>query len=131
MAKRGRKRKYLSAYDFEAAVDKYIKECKENGDFPDLAGMRLYLGVSRTTIERYCEGDDEEAARYRAIMDKAKDERESYLVRYMVANPKSANGCMNALKQAVNGGYTDRPVDNSERSLTINVINVGGEAAFK
>lgn len=131
MAKRGPKRKYASAFDFEGAVNKYINKCKEDGVFPDLAGMRLYLGVSQTTIDRYCTGDDEEAARFRAIMDKAKDERESYLVRYMVANPKSANGCMNALKQPVNGGYFDKPVDTGEKTLTINVYNVGGEQAFK
>lgn len=131
MAKRGPKKKYSCAYDFEAAVNKYINKCKEEETFPDLAGMRLYLGVSQRTIDRYCEGDDEEAVRFRAIMEKTKDERESYLVRYMVKNPKAANGCMNALKQPANGGYFDKPVDTSEKTLTIIVNNVGGEKAFK
>lgn len=133
MAKRGPKKKYQSAFDFESQVNKYINKCKEDDVFPDLAGMRLFLGVSQQTIDRYCNEnpDEEEGARFRRIMEKAKDERESYLVRYMVSNPKAANGCMNALKQKANGGYFDKPVDTSEKTLTINLINVGGEQAFK
>lgn len=133
MAKRGPKRKYQSAYDFESAVDKYMNRCKADNVFPDLAGMRLYLGVSQQTIDRYCNEnpDPEEGERFKKIMDKAKDERQSWLERYMVSNPKTAAGCMNALKQPHNGGYFDRPVDTSEKTLTIIVNNVGGEQAFK
>lgn len=131
MAKRGPKRKYQSAFDFETAVNKYMKKCRDENVFPDIAGMRLFLGVSQQTIDRYCTGDDEEAVRFRNIMDSTKDERQSWLERFMVSNPKAANGCMNALKQPHNGGYFDRPVDTSEKTLTIIVNNVGGEQAFK
>ncbi len=132
MGKRGPKRKYQSAYDFDQAVNAYFKNCLEDGDkFPDLAGMRIYLGLTQRTIDKYATGDDDEAGRFRTILDTAKDRRESWLVRRMVTEPKAANGCMSALKQQANGGYTDRPIDTSERSLTINVYNVGGEKAFK
>lgn len=132
MGKRGPKRKYACAYDFERAVNDYFEQCAEEDKFPDVAGMRIFLGLSQKTIDKYCEDPDaEEAERFKRIVETARDKRQSWLERHMVQNPKTANGCMNALKQTHNGGFVDKPVDNSERSLTINVINVGGESAFK
>lgn len=132
MAKRGPKRKYQSAYDFGKAVDDFFKDCKEKGVFPDEAGMYLFLGVRPVTVKRYCgDPDPVEAERFEEILENAKLQRESWLNQAMTANPKGSIGYMSLLKQPKNGGYTDRPIDTTERSLTINVINVGGEAAFK
>ena len=57
--------------------------------------------------------------------------REAYLLERMVSDNKLAQGSLNALKQPENGGYVDRPVDNGESKVTINLIGVGGAAAAK
>lgn len=50
----------------------------------------------------------------------------------MTSDNKAAQGCLNALKQPSNGGYIDRPSnDSGEKKLTINLVGVGGESAFK
>jgi len=67
---------------------------------------------------------------YRDIFDEAKDRRESWLVRKMAADPKAANGCMNALKQEANGGYMDRAGGSGEITLKVKSDGVGGMHAF-
>ena len=57
--------------------------------------------------------------------------RESWLIRKMTSDNKAVQGCLNALKQPQNGGYTDRPREGGEIRLTINLAGVGGEEAFK
>ena len=132
MGKRGPKRKYKSAFDFGKAVNDFFEDCEERGVFPDEAGMFLFLGVRPVTVKRYCEDPDPvEAERFEEILENAKLQRESWLNQAMTANPKGSIGYMSLLKQQKNGGYVDKPVDTSERSLTIVVNNVGGEAAFK
>lgn len=133
MAKRGPKRKYETPQKLADAIEEYFEEMDEKGVFPDLAGMRLHLGISQATLNAYSTGEGEEAQVYRDVLEAAKDRRESWLARRMVTEPKSANGCMNALKQPANGGYIDKPMmDTGERKLTINLVNIaGGEDAFK
>ena len=133
MAKRGPKRKYETPQKLAEAIEEYFIDCEGENRFPDLAGMRLYLGVTQATLDRYVKEDGEEFEKYREILDAAKDRRESWLVRRMVTEPKAANGCMSALKQPANGGYIDKPIaDASEKTLTINLVGIaGGEKAFK
>lgn len=131
MAKPGPKRKYDSPDKLRAAVEAYIARCEELGIFPDEAGMRLDLDISAQTLDKYCK-DEETGSEYRDILDWAKDKRESFLVRKMTSDNKAAQGCLNALKQPSNGGYIDRPSnDSGEKKLTINLVGVGGESAFK
>lgn len=133
MAKRGPKRKYETPQKLQEAINIYFAECEAESRFPDLAGMRLFLGVTQTTLDRYTKEDGEDYEKYRDILDAARDRRESWLVRRMVTEPKAANGCMSALKQPANGGYIDKPiVDSGEKTLTINLVGIaGGEKAFK
>ena len=48
----------------------------------------------------------------------------------MAADPKAANGCMNALKQEANGGYMDRAGGSGEITLKVKSDGVGGMHAF-
>ena len=52
-------------------------------------------------------------------------------LRIMVTDNKRAQGCLNALKQKENGGYTDRPVESGEKTLKVQIMGVGGWDAFK
>lgn len=121
-----RPKTYQSAADLRKVVDKYFAENEEKNEFPDYAGMKLYIGLrDEGTIKKYCEDPE-----FNEIFTEAKLRRESFLVRRMTKDNKLAQGCLNALKQEVNGGYTDRPVDSGERKLVIEMKGVG-ENAFK
>lgn len=116
--------KLYTPEELDIAINQYFDECLEQDIFPDLAGMKIYLDISQSTYERY-EKDEE----MRGIIARARDRRESWLVRRMTGNQKLAQGCLNALKQPANGGYIDRPQqDNEPRELTINLVGVGVEA---
>lgn len=94
--------------------------------------MCLFLKISKSTLLKYQDPDQNENAEgFREVLDEAAARRESYLVRIMVTDNKRAQGCLNALKQKENGGYTDRPVENTEKTLNIKLVGVGGWDAFK
>ena len=118
------KKKYETAADLRAAVDEYFAETEGKGEFPDYAGMLIYLGIGDKTAKRYC-ADNED---YAEIFEETKLRRESFLVRRMTKDNKLAQGCLNALKQEANGGYTDKPVDNGERKLVIEMRGIGDNA---
>ena len=122
----GRRKTWETAEALRKAVDKYFAENEANNEFPDYAGMLLYLGISDRTVRQYSADNPD----YAEIFDEAKLHRESFLVRRMTKDNKLAQGCLNALKQEANGGYTDKPVDNTERKLVIELKGVG-ENAFK
>ena len=114
------------AYDLETLTNKieeYFQICQEDNIFPDEAGMIIFLDISSKTYERYAK--DEELSEPIA---RARDRRESWLVRRMTGEPKLAQGCLNALKQPKNGGYVDRATDSEGKELTINLVGVGAEA---
>lgn len=115
------KKAYATAAAFKKAVDKYFEDCETKGIFPDHAGMKIALGLSDKTLSRYAEDDE-----YAEILEECIDRRESYLTRKMVTDNKLAQGCLNALKQPKNGGYTDRPVDNTEKKFVVRIEGWGG-----
>ena len=136
MNKGGRPLKLETVEDFRRGVYAYHAKCEAENDgegvFPDFAGLRLYLKLSKADIKAMSEGDSEYAQGIRAVLDESQDMRESWLARKMTSDNKRAIGCLNALKQPENGGYIDKPVDTGEKTLTINVAGIkGGAKAFK
>lgn len=129
MAKRGRKPIYTPE-TLRTAVEKYFDKCEAEKIFPDYAGMRLELGIAESTIKHYISDECEDCEAYREIFNNARDRRESYLVRRMTSDNKLAQGCLNALKQPMNGGYIDRPVDNGSGKIevTLKVAGLSGGA---
>lgn len=94
--------------------------------------MLIWLKISEGTAKNYQKEGHADFKNFRAVFEYARARRESWLVRKMVTDNKAANGCMNALKQEKNGGYTDRPAESGERSLTININGIsGGMSSFK
>lgn len=119
-------RKYETADELREAVNQYFRKHIANNDFPDYAGMKLFIGIkTEAEVREYCKDPE-----FADVFNEAALRRESFLVRRMTKDNKLAQGCLNALKQKNNGGYTDRYVDNSERKLTIDLRGVG-ENAFK
>lgn len=119
-------RKYKTPEDLAAKINEYFTYNERRNEFPDYAGMKIYIGLkSEATIKSYCEEPG-----FAELFEEAKLRRESFLVRRMTRDNKLANGCMNALKQENNGGYTDKPADIGDRKLIIELKGVG-ENAYK
>lgn len=127
MAKRGPKPLYESPDALRKKIDEYFITMEEKNEFPDLAGMRLYLRMSEATMKKYQEEGHENFEEYREIFLEAKDRRESFLVRRMTRDNKLAQGCLNALKQPANGGYIDKPQDQGGKmEITLKVAGLKG-----
>lgn len=123
---------YKTPEELRKKVEEYFAVCEEQAIFPDVAGMRLHIGMGESTINKYCNEKHKDFEEYSEIFKWAQDKRESWLVRKMTSDNKAAQGCLNALKQPSNGGYIDRPVqEQSEKTLRVVVVGVGGEEAFK
>jgi hypothetical protein len=132
METRGRKPKYETPEKLRAAIAAYMTDCEKEDTFPDYAGMCLALKISKRTLAAYCDPEqNENAEAFKEVLDEAAAMRESYLVRIMVTDNKRAQGCLNALKQKENGGYTDRPPESNEKTLKVQILGCGGWDAFK
>jgi hypothetical protein len=116
--------------ELRAEVDKFLADCEKKNIPPLLPQMLLYLGISRSTMERWRK-ELPNAKEYAEVFEYAQLNREGYLLAVMVSDNKRAQGCLNALKQSENGGYVDRPVDTGESKVTINLVGVGGASAAK
>jgi hypothetical protein len=105
-------------------VDEYFTECNELGVFPDEKGMYVFMNIFEEDIEPLISEENPDAEEYLRILKLARYRRESWLSRNMVADNKMASGCMNALKQEQNGGYTDRPI--ADKKQRVEVVLPGG-----
>ncbi len=130
METRGRPPEYNTPQKLRLAVEGYFDDCKEEGVFPDFAGMKRALRLSKRDIDEMIDEKNPACEDYRYIFECARDQRESWLARRMVTEPKAANGCMNALKQEKNGGYMDKAGGAGEVTLKIKCDGVGGMHAF-
>ena len=151
MAKPGAKRKFETPEGLRRQVQAYLDMMLEKDELPTFAGMLRYLDISKRTYHRYMnmeepdpEMTDEERHAYRKVFEDAQlvsqavsnlvsnaVRREDYLERRMVREPRAANGCMNSLKQIQNGGFKEKIEADVDARITVNVIGVGGENAFK
>ena len=100
-------------------------------EFPDYAGMLLYLGLFQDEVDEMCSGDSAMAAKYRRAFDYAALRRESWLSRIAASDSKLAAGAFNLLKQQKNGGYTSASAPNKGNTLRLITDGVGGMDAFK
>lgn len=106
-------------------INEYFEECNENGWFPDEKGMFVFLNIFEEDLDALTAPDNPTADEYKRILKLAQYRRESWLSRNMVADTRMATGCMNALKQEQNGGYTDRPA--ADKRQRIEVVLPDGE----
>ena len=123
METRGRKPTYNDPKALRAKVDEYFEQCKEERVFPDYAAMRIFLTISKQDVADLCDEDitGDKAYAYREIFDYARDMRESALVRRMVTDPKSAQGCKAALAMPENGGYSDKAAEKQDRKINVKI----------
>ena len=110
----------MTPEECDAKVKYYFHDCEETRNvFPDESGMLNFLDIDDDEYKAMI--DDEN---YRKIFRWAKRRRTSWLERAMVTDNKKTNGCMNALKQEKNGGYSDRPVENHDRKLIVKLEGI-------
>ncbi len=133
MGKRGPKPRYATPEDMAAAVDAYFESCEAQGVFPDLAGMRVYLNLSQSRLDELCSPPDSSVdntsqdnnnnyKKYREILSRARDRRESWLAKTATGQPRLATGCMMALKQPSNGGWVDKTADAGGSAVNITIV---------
>ena len=116
---RGRRPTYKDPKEFRTRVDEYFDDCDKNKVFPDEKGMYVFLKIFEEDLEPLLSQENPDAEEYLRILKLAKYRRESWLSRNMVSDNRMTNGCMNALKQEQNGGYTDRPAVDKSKSVRI------------
>ena len=117
--------KDLTPEQLRAAIDNYFLQNEKKGEFPDYAGMLVYLGNAEDDdVAVLCDENPE----IRKLFAYAKKRRESFLIRRMTRDNKLANGCMNALKQPINGGYSDKNQKKEDRKLIIDFRGIGQDA---
>ena len=133
-----RHKKVGTPEDMKRNVERYFADREAKGEFPTFAGMLRWLGISRRTYSRYMDDEnkdeslnEEDRFAYRKIFEDAQLRREDFLEKRMVTDPRAANGCMNSLKQPQNGGFKDKIEGELDAKITVNVVGVGGENAFK
>ncbi len=111
----------MSVEELNIAIGEYFDACGEGGRFPTEAGMLLRLGIGAEEYRAL--GKDAGAAQ---VFESARLRRTDWLENRMVTESRVATGCMNALKQAKNGGYVDKAANEPrERRLTIRLEGVG------
>ena len=112
--------------EFKQKVLRYFRECEEvRLYFPDEAGMLNALDIED---EEYEQLKDKEG--YDKVIRWARRRRTSWLEREMVSGRKGAVGCMNALKQEKNGGYSEKSAEPKEKKLIVKLegfTNIGEE----
>lgn len=132
MAKPGPKKDYKkSAFDLCCGMRKYINRQKEAGEFFPEEGMYLFVDCTEAEVREMSEKDTKDGLYLRHFLEMAKLERAEWLNINGHANIKAAKFAEFQLKQQKNGGYIDKPMEKGDRTLTINLLGVGGEAAFK
>ncbi len=118
---------YESPEELRKYIGAYFDQCQKGNVFPDYKGMLVFLKLKERDVKALCEDPE-----YADLFEETMYMRESRLVRWMAADNKKANGCMNALKQPINGGYSDKYSDlKKESKLTLVLSGVGGEKACK
>lgn len=122
---RGPKPAYPDPKVLKKKIDEYFDACSDPNvrEFPDFAGMRLFLRLRKKDVEDLCspEINGDKAYEYQEIFDYARDRRESILVRQLVTQPKLAQGIRLALAMPENGGYSDKAAENQDRKVHIKV----------
>ena len=115
--------------DLKTGIDKYFDECEANGAFPDEAGMALYLGIERTTIDEWMSGKSPRG--YRRIIQDSRLRRESVLVRGIYASDKSTSGKIFLSRQNSAGALSDKTGDSGRSDeLSVEVKINGPEDIF-
>lgn len=135
MGKRGPKPRYAEPEDLERAINDYFDQCEADGVFPDEAGMRVFLNLSKSRLDALSsppstdiqddiqrENNNNNYKKYREILARARDRRESWLARTATSTPKLAQGCLNALKQPANGGWIDKNAGEQGASVSITFV---------
>jgi hypothetical protein len=119
-------KEYKTPEELRDAIRIYFTQCQKSDTFPDYAGMKVFLKIKERDVTKMCENPD-----YADVFEDAMYMRESYLARRVSADNRMASGCMNLLKQPINGGYSEKSSDKKDGKLTIVLDGVGGERACK
>lgn len=119
-----KKKLFKSIKTFENRINAYFSECRTNSNYPDEAGLILYLGLERESYDRYLNGG--EGKGYATALRKAQLKRESIIIREIYGSDKASTGKIFLARQTSNGGLSDKPREDMQK-VTIDV-RINGES---
>ena len=100
-------------------INEYFSICEAEDRFPDFAGLRLHLNMTKTELNELCDPSyNENYKAYRREFDIAADRRESWLAR-KAGEGVNVQGALNLLKEGANGGYQKPEKDHAIVRITI------------
>lgn len=118
--KKGPPPEYGQPLKLRQAIDEYFEACKADGDvFPDYAGMKIFLRLTDDRVKTLLDSKNPNAEENRQIFEYATDRRKSWLSRRGAIDNRAAQGCKFLLMQEENGGLSDRPQVDNDKTLTI------------
>ena len=116
----------MTLSELKSGIDKYFNECEAESVFPDEAGMALYLGLERGTLEKWLDDDRPYRSGYKRAIRDARLRRESVLVRGIYASDRSTSGKIFLSRQGSAGALSDK-LSAEERSGYISVeVKING-----
>lgn len=125
--------------ELSVKIDEFISLVESGGiDIPDDYSLSSFLGVSTVTLDKYFndglqedrdKGDNNTYKGYSLILKKIRDYREHWYSVQAIKNPKLTGHCAFALKQAKNGGWTDKQetVQSGDIKLQISLTGADGK----
>lgn len=126
--------RYKTPEDWERKIDEFI-EAVSTGliDRPSDYNLSIFAGISIPTLQRYYTGGKYSDGEDNNITYKGYDAPLKKLIAYRAdrlegiaeSNPKAATPAIFLLKQAHNGGYTDRQIVEQSGDVSINLTIKG------
>lgn len=114
----GKPYKYTPA-ELEAKIDQYFADHNSNDSKPDWDDMLRYLGLSKSTTERYLHNEDYIQLGYDVPIKRAIGYFTTFWTKYGLDHPNTQTFCIFMLKQVHYGGYGDKQVSESNNKSVI------------
>ncbi|MPM31072.1 hypothetical protein SDC9_77625 [bioreactor metagenome] len=105
----------LSADELSLKIGAYFSHCGETGWKPNWQGFAVFLGETSETLTRWMEGGSGEEAEIARLLKKAADTISDQL------QQRTDSMAMISVKQTLYGGFAEKPRENSDRQVTIQV----------
>lgn len=120
-------RKYKNAADLEAAIDTYFDEHNSRDNIPKWPQMLIHLGLSDEMLQLYQTDERYIKRGYLDCFKNAERRLSSTLIQLAVDNPNLHSLVIFLLKQPHNGGYTDKPQQQSSGNMVVELVVKGAD----
>ncbi len=114
-----------SAAEYERKIDLFIEHCRNSGDPPTSFVMRQVMGITKKQFDELRQKGES----YERAAEKLDEFRTYFWIKKGLDDPRWATFSTFNLKQADNGGFSDKPEGQSgEVVIRVDMSGVGPEA---